>query len=65
MIEQLYHHQGNLYKILRRIRHNTFPNTDYVKEFRDLINGCDHVLKDPTHYLFCETVQEAEVVEYL
>jgi hypothetical protein len=65
MIGPLYHHQGNLYKILRRIKHNTFPNTDYVKEFRDSIWGCDHVLKDPTHYLFCETVQEAEVVEYL
>ena len=62
MIEQLYSHQGNLYKILRRVRHHNFSNTEQVKELRDLINSCDHVLKDQTHYLFCETVQEAEII---
>lgn len=65
MIGQLYHHQGKLYKILRRIRHHNFTDTNQVKELRDLLQDCDHVLKDQTHYLFCETVQEAEVVEYL
>jgi len=65
MIKQLYHHQDNIYNILRRVRHYNLSDTNQVKELRDLINGCDHVLKDQTHYLFCETVQEAEVVEYL
>ena len=31
----------------------------------ETIYHCDHVLSNKTHYLFCETVQEAEVVEYL
>ena len=65
MINQLYKHQGKIYKILRRVPHHNFPNQKDVKDCRDYIWGCDHVLKDPTHFLFCETVQEAEVVEYL
>jgi len=36
-----------------------------IKEFMETIFHCDHVLSNKTHYLFCETVQEAEVVEYL
>ena len=38
-------------------------NLDFVKEMKDLIFGCDHVLKDPTHYLFCNTIQDAEIDE--
>ena len=29
------------------------------------IYHCDHVLSSKTHYMFCETVQEVEIVEYL
>jgi hypothetical protein len=65
MIYPLYKHNGIWYKILRRVYHHNFNHTNEVKEFRDCIYGCDHVLKDRTHYLFCETVQEAEIVEYL
>jgi len=36
-----------------------------IKEFMGTIFHCDHVLSSKTHYMFCETVQEAEVVEYL
>ena len=36
-----------------------------IKEFMETICHCDHVLSNQTHYLFCETVQEAEVIEYL
>jgi hypothetical protein len=32
-----------------------------IKMYRDWI-GADHVLRDQTHYLFCETIQEAEEV---
>ena len=61
-MKQLYHHQGNLYKILRRIRHHNFKDNNQVKELRDLIQDCDHVLKDRTHYLFCETIKDAEII---
>jgi hypothetical protein len=60
-----YHHQGQLYNILREIRHHNFPDKSMIKEFMETIYHCDHVLSNKTHYLFCETVQEAEVVEYL
>ena len=60
-----YHHQGQLYNILREIRHHNFPDKRMIKEFMETITLCDHVLSNQTHYLFCETVQEAEVVEYL
>jgi len=60
-----YHHQGQTYRILREIRHHNFADTNMIKEFMGTIYHCDHVLKNQTHYLFCETVQEAEVIEYL
>ena len=63
MEREFYKHQGNLYKILRRIRHHNLSNLDFIKEMKDLIFGCDHVLKDPTHYLFCNTIQDAEIDE--
>tara|TARA_R110000824_G_scaffold36287_4_gene112987 strand:+ start:3497 stop:3685 length:189 start_codon:yes stop_codon:yes gene_type:complete len=57
----LYHHQNNIYKILKKIYHHNFPNIEQVKKYKDSLLACDHVLKDQTHYLFCETVQEAGV----
>ncbi len=35
---------------------------DIVKEFRDYI-GADHVLQNQSHFLFCETIQDAEIIE--
>jgi hypothetical protein len=61
MNHPLYKHQGNIYQVIRKVRHHMFRNKDHVKEFKDLLPFCDHVLKDQTHYLFCETVQEAEI----
>tara|TARA_B100000900_G_scaffold347665_1_gene312933 strand:- start:270 stop:461 length:192 start_codon:yes stop_codon:yes gene_type:complete len=60
-----YRHQGQLFNILREIPHHNFPDKAMIKEFMGTIIHCDHVLMNKTHYLFCETVQEAEVVEYL
>jgi hypothetical protein len=37
-------------------------NMELCKAYRDYL-GCDHVLRTPTHFLFCETIQEAEIVE--
>lgn len=62
MFNQLYHHQGNLYKVIRNIPITNFLSQEQVKEFRDHINS-NHVLKTKTHYMFCEVVEEAEIVE--
>ena len=62
-MQPLYSHGGNIYQILRRIRHHNFPNMNYVKEMKDIIYGCDHVLKDQTHYSFCQTLQDAEITK--
>jgi hypothetical protein len=60
-----FHHQGHLYRILRQVKHHNFPDKSLIKEFMETIYHCDHVLSSKTHYMFCETVQEAEVIEYL
>ena len=39
-------------------------NMDLVQAYRDWL-GCDHVLKSQTHFMFCQTIQEAEVIEYI
>ena len=62
MFNQLYHHQGNLYKILRKIPFHNFEDQNKVKEFRDYI-GSNHVLKDRTHYIFCEIIEDAEIIK--
>ena len=30
-----------------------------VQAYRDWL-GCDHVLRNQTHFMFCQTIQEAE-----
>tara|TARA_R110000851_G_scaffold226873_1_gene379708 strand:+ start:150 stop:338 length:189 start_codon:yes stop_codon:yes gene_type:complete len=62
MFNQLYKHQGNLYKIIRKVPFHNFNSHEQVKEFRDYINS-NHVLKTKTHYMFCEVVEDAEIVE--
>ena len=37
-------------------------NMELCQAYRDYL-GCDHVLRTPTHFLFCETIQDAEIVE--
>jgi hypothetical protein len=59
---RLYKHNDILYKIIREIPSHNFENMDIVKEFRDYI-GADHVLQNQSHFLFCETIQDAEIIE--
>ena len=35
---------------------------DWLAAFRDYIN-CDHVLQTEIKFLFCETIQNAEIIE--
>ena len=37
-------------------------NMELLQSYRDYL-GCDHVLRSETHFLMCETVAEAEIIE--
>lgn len=37
-------------------------NMELLAAYRDYL-GCDHVLRTPTHFLMCETIAEAEIIE--
>jgi hypothetical protein len=37
-------------------------NMEFVKAWRDYLD-CDHVLRTQTHFLFCQTIPEAEIIE--
>ena len=36
-------------------------NMELCQAYRDY-SGCDHVLRTQTHFLFCETIEDAELV---
>ena len=36
---------------------------DNVKVWRDGLNGVDHVLRTDSHFLFVETIKDAEAIE--
>ena len=38
------------------------PNMDYVKIYMEWVQS-DHVLRSDTHFMFCETVQDAQIIE--
>ena len=64
-LRKLYRYNNNLYIILRELPHSSLIGKD-GKVKTELFNawkswlGADHVLKNSTHFLFCETVPEAE-----
>ena len=64
-----YKHNDKYYIIHRRIRVADLTdkdgrvNLDLVKEGRDSIFKVDHVLRNETHFLFAETIQDAEIIE--
>jgi len=64
-----YQHNDKYYIIHRQIKIDDFTdkegkvNLDLVKEGRDSIFKVDHVLRNETHFLFAETIQDAEIIE--
>jgi len=38
------------------------PNMEYVQLYMQW-RECDHVLRSDTHFMFCETIKDAEYVE--
>jgi hypothetical protein len=66
---ELYKHNDRCYLVRRRIAHTFFINkegqldADKIKAWRDYLPYVDHVLRTETHYLFVETIQDAEIIE--
>lgn len=58
-MRQLYKHHDDIYIVLRQVSLHNFKNIEQVKEYKDYIQA-DHVLKTPTHYLFCENVESID-----
>ena len=64
-----YQHNDKYYIIHRQIRVDHLTNKegkvdlDLVKEGRDTMFKVDHVLRNETHFLFAETIQDAEIIE--
>jgi len=67
MFPELISNNGKLYQVKRRVaEHNFIFNKELkleaVQMYMNHIN-CDHVLRDQTHFIFVETIQEAQIVE--
>jgi hypothetical protein len=67
MFKQLYYHNDKAYLVNRRIPTHNFEkkgelNLDFVKAWMGWL-GCDHVLRDQTHFIFVETIQDIEFEE--
>lgn len=69
-MKQLYLHNGHAYLILKRTPEQHFynkqnnPQLEYIQMYRDWL-GADHVLRDQSHYIFCETIQDVEFEEII
>lgn len=64
-----YRHNDKLYIIHRDIPLHNFTNKEgvvnleMVKMCRDYFPFVDHVLRNETHFLFAQTIQDAEIIE--
>jgi hypothetical protein len=68
-MKQWYKHNDNYYIIHKQIKINSFSdengvlNMELVKEYRDFLLNVDHVLRNETHFMFVETIKDAEIIE--
>lgn len=63
---ELINRNNKLYVPVRSIRKEAFTeeekiNLKNVETYRNMI-GCDHVLQNESHFMFCRTVSEAEII---
>lgn len=67
-MKKLFKHGGKAYLIKRELLHFKAMNPDgtvdiaKIQVYRDFVNA-DHVLKNATHFLFCETIEDVEFEE--
>ena len=59
----------NAYIVKREVPTHAFStdgqnrlNMELVQDYMRWV-GCDHVLRTQTHFLFCETIADAEIIE--
>lgn len=68
-MKQWYKHGEQYYVIHKQIKINSFSdgngvlNMELVKEYRDFLLNVDHVLRNETHFMFVETIKDAEIIE--
>jgi hypothetical protein len=67
-MQKVYMHNGSAYVILNQKPVHYFsnnfessPDIKYVHMFMQAVKA-DHVLRTQTHFLFCETIQDAEIL---
>lgn len=64
-MKPIYHHGEKSYVMMRKVpiykfRIDEHPeNMEWVKMYRDWL-GADHVLRDQTHFMFCQTIEDVE-----
>jgi hypothetical protein len=64
-----YYHNDKCYIIHRQIKISDFTNKEGivnlegVQIWRDGLPNVDHVLRNETHFLFVETIHDAEIIE--
>lgn len=64
-MKQIFYNNGKAYVVLRSIPHHNLVNRD-GNVISDLFNGwrehlgADHVLRNNTDFLFCETIPDIE-----
>lgn len=68
-MKSVYRHGDAAYHIVAKkpVQHfaKTFsdqPNMEYVQIYMQWLK-CDHVLNNQTHFMFCETIHDAEIVD--
>ena len=66
-MRSIYRHGDGAYIIVKQTLIQHFckvigepPNMEYVQLYMQSL-GCDHVLRNETHFMFCETIQDAEI----
>lgn len=68
-MKRLFKHNGRAYVIHRSIPISFFTDkngiidSEHIKEWRDYLPFVNHVLKNETHYLFTETIDDVEEIE--
>lgn len=68
-MRSFYYHNDTYYIIHKTKPISSFADKnghirlDIVKEYRDYLFLVDHVLKTDSHFLFVETIQDAEIIK--
>jgi hypothetical protein len=67
MLPYIMYHKATPWKVLRKVaeHHFHFKNGLEIKAVEMYMKhiSADHVLRDPTHFIFVEKIEEAEIIE--